>query len=336
MKYPVGKLPLKVLGNLLDRNVIKDERVIVGPAIGEDAAVIDTGGPRYLIAKTDPVTFATDRIGWYAVNINANDIATMGARPQWFLATLLLPENRTEQSDVERVFEDIVDACQHLGISLVGGHTEVTHDLRRPILVGQMLGEVEKDRLVRTDGAREGDAVILTKGIAVEGTAIIARERATDVKNMFGAKTLRRAQNFLYDPGISVLKDALVAAEVAGIHSMHDPTEGGVATGLHEIASAAKAGLVIDSESLPIFAETQQLCDHYRLDPLGLIASGALLISCAEAAAGMLVTRLQEAGIAASVVGQVVHEQQGIKIQDATGLWDLPIYEQDEVTKVLA
>ena len=157
-KYPVGKLPLKALAILLYRNAITDERVIVGPAIGEDAAVIDTGGPQYLIAKTDPITFATDKIGWYAVNINANDIATMGAHPQWFLATLLLPESRTEHSDVERIFDDIIEACKDLGISLIGGHTEITHDLRRPIVVGQMLGEVKKDRMVRTSGARVGDA----------------------------------------------------------------------------------------------------------------------------------------------------------------------------------
>lgn len=335
-KYPVGKLPLKALASLLYRNAITDERVIVGPAIGEDAAVIDTGGPQYLIAKTDPITFATDKIGWYAVNINANDIATMGAHPQWFLATLLLPESQTEHSDVERIFDDIIEACKDLGISLIGGHTEITHDLRRPIVVGHMLGEVKKDRMVRTSGARVGDAVVITKGIAVEGSAIIAREKAAELNSIFDEEELMRTQNFLYDPGISVLKDALVAVEAAEIHSMHDPTEGGVATGLHEIASAAGVGLRIDSEALPIFPETRKLCDHYRLDPLGLIASGALIITCEAAAADSLVTRLQAEDISAIVIGRIVQEREGIKIQDATGLQDLPIYEQDEVTKILA
>ena len=336
LKYPVGKLPSKVLAGLLDRNVINDKRVIVGPAIGEDAAVIDMGGPHYLIAKTDPITFATDRIGWYAVNINANDVAAMGGRPQWFLATLLLPETRTGQGDVERIFEDILESCRNLGISLIGGHTEITHDLKRPILVGQMLGEVKKDKLVRTSGAQVGDVLIITKGIAVEGTAIIAREKAGDLKTLFDEERLTRAQNFLYEPGISVLKDALIAAEAAEIHSMHDPTEGGVATGLHEIASASKVGLVIDQKALPIFSETRQLCDHFGLDPLGLIASGALLITCKPAAANRVLTRLQAEGINAIAIGRIVQEQKGTKIQDATGIRDLPIYEQDEVTKILS
>lgn len=279
MTFPVGKLPLGLLARLLDRIVIRDERVIVGPAIGEDAAVIDTGGSRYLVAKTDPITFTADRLGWYAVNINANDIAAMGGLPQWFLATLLLPENLTAEGDVEKIFQDILEACQGLGISLIGGHTEVTYGLSRPIIVGEMLGEVEKERLVRTDGAQEGDAIILTKGIAVEGTAIIGREKADELVSLVGEEMLARAKNFLSRPGISVVKDATVAMACARVHSMHDPTEGGLAMGLHEIAHAAKVGLLIEAETLPVFPETKRFCDHYHLNPLGLIASGALLIT---------------------------------------------------------
>lgn len=148
-RFPVGKLPMEVLARQLNRNRIFDKRVVVGPAIGEDAAVIDTGGPRYLIAKTDPITFTIDRIGWYAVHINANDIAAMGGQPKWFLATLLLPEGETGERDVEKIFDQIMETCQSLGISLIGGHTEITYDLHRPIVVGQMLGEVEREKLIR-------------------------------------------------------------------------------------------------------------------------------------------------------------------------------------------
>jgi hydrogenase maturation factor len=332
--FPVGKLPLKVLAQLLDRSVIKDKRVIVGPAIGEDAAVIDIGGPRYLIAKTDPVTFTSHRIGWYAVHINANDIATMGGRPEWFLATLLLPYGIVE-SDVEKIFQEILEACQSLGVSLIGGHTEITYDLHRPMIVGQMLGEVERERLVRTGGAREGNAIILTKGIAVEGTAIIAREKGEELSGIVGEALLTRAKNFLYEPGISVVKDASVAVASAQVHSMHDPTEGGVATGLHEIAHAAKVGIAINLEALPIFPETRKLCDHYRLDPLGLIASGALLITVEASEADTVVKKLQGEGIPAFVIGQVVHRREGIKLRKASSLYDLPIFEQDEITKIL-
>ncbi len=335
MKFPVGKLPMDVLTRLLARNIIKDERVIVGPAVGEDAAVIDTGGPRYLIAKTDPITFTVDNIGWYAVNVNANDIATMGGHPRWFLATLLLPENLTGKDEIDKIFQDILEACQDLGISLIGGHTEITHGLNRPIIVGQMLGEVEKDKLVRTDGAREGDAVILTKGIAVEGTAIIAREKAEELTSVVGEELLARAKNFLYQPGISVLKEAMVATAYVRVHSMHDPTEGGVATALHEVARAARVGLIIESEALPIFPETQRFCDYYHLDPLGLIASGALLLAVETSQAERVVKSLQTEGIPAFVIGQVVHKSEGVKLRSASGLHDLPLFEQDELTKVL-
>ena len=210
---------MKVLERLLRQNSITDPRVIVGPSIGEDAAVIDTGGPRYLVAKTDPITFTADQIGWYAVHINANDIATMGARPVWFLATLLLPQNLTTEGVAEKIFRDVLEACQMIGVSLVGGHTEITHGLTRPIVVGQMLGEVDKNRLVRTNGARPGDVIILTKGIAIEGTAIIARERADEVARILGKEALARCQNFVFRPGISVLKDAVIATESGEIHS---------------------------------------------------------------------------------------------------------------------
>ncbi len=334
MRFPVGKIPLGVLDALLKRNLIQDERVIVGPAVGEDAAVIDTGGVKYLIAKTDPITFATDDIGWYAVNINANDIATMGGCPKWFLATLLLPENMATKEYVERIFQQVLDSCHSLGVSLVGGHTEVTHDINRPIIIGQMLGEVEKKKLVRTDGAREGDAIILTKGIAVEGTAILAREKKEEIARVFGAEMLSRCKNFLFRPGVSVLKEALIAGETAQVHSMHDPTEGGLATALHEIAWAAKVGLVVDAAAINVYSETRRFCEYYHLDPMGLIASGALLIVVAVGEVDKVITELHQENVPAAVIGRVVCKNEGIKVRTPSGLHDLPLFEQDELTKV--
>jgi hydrogenase maturation factor len=145
----------------------RDLRVVLGPGIGRDAAVIDNGGQKLLVAKTDPITFAADLIGWYAVNINANDIACMGARPAWLMTTVLLPESSTPEL-AENIFDQVLDACAALGIELVGGHTEITYRLDRPIVVAALLGEVERERLVRPEGARPGDALILTKGIAMK------------------------------------------------------------------------------------------------------------------------------------------------------------------------
>ncbi len=124
--FGVGKLPVELLQSLLERYGGHDEQLIVGPQVGEDAAVLDVGGPRYLVVKSDPITFATDEIGWYLVHVNANDLATMGAAPRWLLITLLLPERSTDRALVEGIFAQANQACQALGIALCGGHSEIT------------------------------------------------------------------------------------------------------------------------------------------------------------------------------------------------------------------
>src|SRR5215470_12526681 len=159
-RLPVGKLRADALRAVFDKRPPRDPRVVVGPRVGEDAAVIDLGD-RYLVATADPITFATDDVAWYALQVNANDIAVRGARPRWFLATLLLPEAATTEDSVSAMLEQLAAACDELDVALVGGHTEVTHGLARPIVAGTMLGEVDKDRLVTTGGAQIGDAIVM-------------------------------------------------------------------------------------------------------------------------------------------------------------------------------
>jgi hydrogenase expression/formation protein HypE len=330
--YPLGKLPAEHLARLLVRHAPSDPRVVLGPGVGRDAAVISFGD-RYLVAKTDPITFASDEIGWYAVHVNANDIACTGAVARWFLATLLLPEGHTHAQQVDTIFGQIADACHSLGIALVGGHTEITYGLDRPIVVGCMLGEVAPERLVRPDGARAGDVLVVTKGIAVEGTAIIAREKGGALAGLDSA-LVRRCQAFLYDPGISVVRDAAVATEAGEVHAMHDPTEGGLATGLWELAEAAEVGLEVDQAALPILPETRTLCARLGLDPLGLIASGALLLAVAPGDAAAILAALQEAGIAAARIGQVVARKRGVVLRRATGERPMPRFERDEIARL--
>lgn len=330
---PLGKLDPEHLDQLLRRYAPVNERVVVGPGIGEDAAVIDFGD-RYLVAKSDPITFATDEIGWYVVNVNANDIAAMGARPRWFLATLLLPGTRTTHELVDMIFSQIGKACAGLDVGFIGGHTEVTYDLNRPIVAGQMLGEVAREDLVTSAGAQPGDVLLLTKGIGIEATAIIAREKGTQLESRLSRDDIERARNFLHDPGISVVHDAAVATEAGDIHAMHDPTEGGLATGLHELAQAADVGLVLDRPAVPIDPLTEMLCQMFSLNPLGVIASGALILAVAPGDADKIVAALREAGIEAAQIGEVWEKGRGIKMRDSNGLVDLPIFPQDEITKL--
>jgi hydrogenase maturation factor len=292
-------------------------------------------GDRYLIAKTDPITFAAADIGWYAVNINANDVACRGATPRWFLATLLLPENRTTPALVEDIFRQIHAACAELGISVAGGHTEITYGLDRPLVIGQMLGEVAPARLVTSHGARAGDDLILTKGLAIEATAIIAREKEAELRPYFTQVELSRYANFLIEPGISVVKDAAIAGNAGGVHAMHDPTEGGVVTGLHEIAEAATVGLEIFRDRLPVLPETAALCRHFGLDPLGIIASGALLIAAASASTPTIIDQLEQAGIPATVIGRLHPPEFGRCLLSPGGeTIPLPVFARDEITRL--
>ncbi len=331
----VGKLPPDLLERLLSTVPIRDPRVLLGPRVGEDAALIDMGDMA-LVVKTDPITFATDLIGWYAVQVNANDVACMGARPRWFLATVLLPEG-SKPEQAESVFHQIVSACQELDITLVGGHSEVTHQLQRPIVVGQMLGEVERERVVRTGGALPGDAVVLTKGIAIEGTALLAREAAAALQEA-GVPTdiLGRAREYLFNPGISVVSEALAARDAFNIHSMHDPTEGGLATGLREIAQAAGVGLDIDGASIPLLPECRAVCSALDLDPLGLLASGALVITLPEQEAQPLLEMLKKKGTAAKVIGRVTSLEEGLSLHTGDGTRDFPSFERDELARYLS
>jgi hydrogenase expression/formation protein HypE len=332
-EFDVGKLPMHVLQLLLERYGGRDERLVVGPQIGEDAAVLDFGD-RYLVIKSDPITFATDEIGWYLVQVNANDIATMGATPRWLLLTLLLPEKQTDQAVVESIFAQVSQACRAMGIVLCGGHTEITYGLDRPLAVGLMLGEVEKADLVCTAGAQVGDEVILTKGIAIEGTAVLARELQAQLAARLGQEFVDRSRRFLREPGISVVRDAEIVCRVGRPHAMHDPTEGGLATGLWELAQASGHGIIVDLTQVHLFPESAALCQALDLDPLGLIASGALLVAAESAEARRMVEALAEAGIGAAIIGQVVDGPPVVQMRKAGSLVPLPTFERDELARV--
>ncbi|HZS33658.1 MAG TPA: AIR synthase family protein [Methylomirabilota bacterium] len=331
---PVGKLPAPVLGGLLRRYVRSDPRVVVGPAIGEDAAVLDMGD-RYLVATTDPITFVTEDLGWYALVVNANDLAVRGAVPRWFLATCLFPAEGATAADVEALFAELGAGCAELGVALVGGHTEITAGLSRPIVVGAMLGEVAKDRLVTTAGARPGDVLLLTKGVPIEGASIIARARAAELRARgYADAWLARARDAR--TRLSVLPEARLATDLVPVHAMHDPTEGGIATALWELADAAGVGLVVEAERIPLVPEGATLCREYGLDPLGTIASGALLLAVGPADGGILLHALAREGIDAAFIGRVVPRAAGVVLTRDGTPGPLPRFEQDELTRLLA
>ena len=340
-----GKLPADLLARLLAR-LPKDPRLLLGPGVGRDAAALDLGGGRVLVAKTDPVTFATDQIGRYAVHVNANDVACLGARPAWFLATVLLPEGAAPEL-AEEIFEQVRSACEELGVVPVGGHIEITIGLQRPIVSGAMLAETTREALVRPDGARAGDHLVLTKGIALEGTALLARDAAQALRTRgVSPEEIEAAARLLVRPGISVVPEALAACRVVqpgrrraaasrAVHALHDPTEGGLATALVELAQASGLGVRLRRGDVPILPETAAVCGALGLDPMGLLASGALLIAVAREGCDAVCDAVRAEGMAAACIGELAPGREDV-IMDSQNAEPLPRFERDELARFLA
>jgi hydrogenase expression/formation protein HypE len=331
-KLKIGKIDSDILGNLIADYTGRGDRVLIGAGIGEDAAVIDMGS-RYLVAKTDPITHATSEIGHYAVNINANDIAAMGGKPLWFLATILMPASSSAK-ELRRVFSQLSESCKDLGVTYCGGHTEVTTSVKNPVVIGQMLGEVERCNLKPTAAAREGDDLIMTKWSAIEATAIIALEKEKQLSGHLRKELIKKAQNYLHNPGISVVQEASVVASVEQVHALHDPTEGGIATGIFEMATASNLGVEVYRDKIPISEETRIMCELFDLDPLGTFASGSLLIAAAPSVSEEVIGRIEAEGIKATRVGIMKAPKEGMRMIKQGKTLPLPVYHQDELSKI--
>jgi hydrogenase maturation factor len=332
---PVGKLPAELLGRLIARYATSDPTVLVGPGVGGDAAAIDLGATT-LVVKADPITFATENAARYLVDVNANDLACLGATPRWMMVTALLPDKGTTEAIVEAHFRELRDACRRQSISLVGGHTEITSGLGRPILVGVLIGEVTAGRLLQPGGARPGDQLLLTKAIALEGTALLARELGPRLSGTLGPRLVERAANLLRDPGISIVREAMTLLRAGGVTALHDPTEGGLATGVRELALAAGCGATIDRDAVPIQPETTAIAAQLGIDPLGMLASGSLLAAVDPRAVEQLISAGAAAGIRVTSIGTVTDQPDQFTLRTGGIELELPLYTSDEITRVLA
>jgi len=334
-----GKLPHTMLAGLLNGLPTQDPQLLLGPAVGEDAAVIDfdAQSERLLVVKSDPITFATDQIGFYAVNICANDLAVTGATPRFFLPTVLLPAGIADFAMVNAIFDQIGQACRAFDIVVAGGHSEVTPAVSQPVVSGAMLGEAPRSRFVRSGGCRIGDVVLLAGAIPVEGTSIIAREMRNHLlDDGWEAAELDEAANYLFSPGISVLEPALAAAQAGLVTAMHDPTEGGLATGTVELATASATGMEIDLDRIPIPDLSRRLCAAFDLDPMGTLASGALLATSAPENVERLLGLWSSIGRQAAIIGRVLAPGDGLWAVQGGRRAPFPTFAVDEITKLWA
>jgi hydrogenase expression/formation protein HypE len=301
MKLPPGKIPIDILKQVVFKNLgSENSQVVLGPAAGLDGAILDVGN-KHAVVSMDPITGAVERIGWEAIIINANDVATFGVEPAFFFSCIMLPEN-SDTAIVEAISSQIGAAAKDLGIAIVGGHCESTPGLSSPIVVGCAMGLTEKGQYVTAADAKAGDKLILTKSAGIEGTAILATDREEQLKKTFSQTMLDSAKDFYSH--ISVVKDALTAYHTGGVHAMHDPTEGGVLGGIHEMADAAGLGARVFEEKITVEPETAKLCRFYEIDPLQLISSGALLIAADPEAADNIIASLSCAHVFSEVIGE--------------------------------
>jgi len=313
---PPGKIPVDVLKEVVFKNLgAQRKEITLGPTTGVDGTVIDLG-EKSLIVSMDPITGAVERIGWLAVNVNANDISTFGVEPAFLFSCLMLPQG-ADKTMVETISNQMGQAAQELGMAIVGGHAESTPNLTHPIVVGCAIGYTPKGKYVTSASAKPKDKIILTKTAGVEGTAILASDRETELKTILTTPELLRAKEF-YNK-ISVVKDALTAYKTGGVHAMHDPTEGGILGGIHEMADAASLGVHIRQENIAIAPETTKICRFFKIDPLQLIGSGALLIAAQNEKTDEIIASLNKNQIQASIIGEFSDNKTQRLITDSRG-----------------
>ncbi len=316
MNLLLGKVPNKVLQEIVFRNLgSKRDDVVLNPSIGEDAAIVQAGN-ELLAVSSDPITGAEEWLGWLAVHVSTNDVATRGVQPRWFNSIILLPKNSTAEL-VEKICTQMDKAASQLNVAIIGGHCEVTPGIEHPIVTGCAIGVAEEGKYVTCGGARIGDHIILTKGTGIEGTAILASDRRTELLKVFDENFLNQAENFFEK--ISVVKDALTAFKIGGVSAMHDPTEGGVAGGLHELADAANIGFNVHEEKILVSEETHKICAHFNVDPMQLISSGSLLIVAKEEKTDKIISNLSNNDVQSSIIGEVTKPALGRNLVTRTG-----------------
>ncbi len=333
LPLPAGKLPSWLLKKAIAPR-IDDPDVIVGPGVGRDAAAMAVGD-RIVVAKTDPITFASSGAAMHLIDVNANDIACMGAQPRWLLVTMLLPQGVTG-ADVLTEFAELREACRHRDIEIVGGHSEIMPDLAKPILMGAMLGVCNPDELLHPGGSRAGDALLLTKGLAIEGTALLAKERAEVLCELLGEQAVAAAARLLKFPGISIVEDAQVALSAGGVTALHDPTEGGLASAIRELAAVSGLGARVKMEKVPILPETTAVATAFGLDPLGMLASGSLLLAVDPKSAPETINALAAAGIPAARIGVLTEDPHEFILEREGDAAPLPAFAVDEVARLFS
>src|SRR2546427_2375363 len=327
--FRIGKIPPDSMVRAVYSHGAKpNPRLVLGPGIGRDTAVVRLA-KRLVVLTADPVTGTTKHIGEHSVHINANDIAATGAKPVWYVCTVLLPQGTSEKT-LAGIMNGIDLASRSLGITVAGGHTEVTRGLDRPLIAGFMLGEIG-GRVLSSANMRVGDWILMTKTAGIEGTAILASEYPGQLRKV-KPETIRKAQSFVKQ--ISIVEEAMSISKTLGVHALHDPTEGGVLNGLWEMAEASGLGIEVWADRIPVAMETLEICSELHLDPLKLMSSGCLLVAVASNSVRRVMKTLRDQSVMVSDVGRVRPSSKGRFLSKGGTKMELVAVPQDELYKL--
>ncbi|MFZ5989024.1 MAG: AIR synthase family protein [Bacillota bacterium] len=324
----IGKVPNSILNEIVI-NKIKALRkeILIRPKIGEDCCVVDFGRD-VCVLSSDPITGSVNDVGRLAVHVSCNDIASCGAEPLGLLVTILIPPGAVKQ-DLEMVMSQISDTASSLNVDIIGGHTEVTTAVNRFVIISTGVGKVLRDKLVTTSGAKVGDDIVITKSAGIEGTAIIAHDKEQELVEKLGRETVDRAKTFINL--VSVVKEGIIAGRF-GVSSMHDVTEGGVLGAVWEVTEASGTGAIIYRDKVPIKDETIKICEIFDIDPLKLISSGCMVITCENGVE--LVKELGKNEIEAAVIGKITEDGEKKLVYEG-GQEDICEPGSDELYKVI-
>lgn len=325
----IGKLTVSDLEELVFKNLKSSRKEVVSnPEIGGDCAVIDNGD-KMIYLSSDPITGTSKGIGKLSVNINCNDIATAGVEPLGLMVTILAPEGTT-RFEIEEIMKEMQEECDKLRIDILGGHTEITQAVNRIVVSTTAIGLGEKEAFKQRKKVVPGDEILITKGIGIEGTGIIAFEKEGEIKEKLGEEILAEAKKFLEKT--SVVKEGLIGKHFS--KGMHDVTEGGLLGAVWEISEFYNVGIELEEERLVIGEVTKKISELYQIDPLRLISSGTMLMIISPKDREELVEKLSEHGIESFIVGKISGTNEKV-IKGVHGKKVIEAPESDELYKVL-
>ncbi|MBQ2677950.1 MAG: AIR synthase family protein [Firmicutes bacterium] len=327
-----GKLDSRLLERIVFDNIkLRRDEVITRPGIGEDCAVLDYGDYE-CVMSTDPITAAIDEIGRLSVHISCNDIASNGVEPVGIMLAVLLPEGTTEEQ-IDTMMKQAGQASEELNVEIIGGHTEITPVVKQPVIISTAVGRGPKNGSQSAENMKPGDYIMITKKAGMEGTGVIASDMEDELKGFLTQDEIDEAKAML--DSVSVVPEGVIAGKI-GTHGMHDVTEGGILGAVWEMCDISGLGAEVWADDIPVAEVTRKICDHFDVDVLRLISSGAMVICVPEDKKEQMEKAVEDAGVPSTYIGRVREAEYGVRMtrNGANSEVDPPY--SDEIYRVVA